>query len=480
MPDPPFTNNPPRQIGVFELGWLRHTDSLADPRVRARSLCGEIAQVVRADRVSLLSTEPSGAQLLATSHTASLDPRASETLRLEKIAMEVRSQGRDVSTLPRESPTRDRQPDCLEWLAVPITHDAQANVRFVLVLQRYVPQPEGLDETLAPIRSQVGSAVGQITASGEFSHHRSTNRLLSTWKSAGRTARLGILLLLGAVLFVGCLLPVPFRLHVRGQIEPSVVRGIFAPAAGTLARLHVDDGQAVRAGDLLAETRSTEIQLQYDRITGERAAAETELATERLSYSDSASQVNSPETSGRSVHRSSARQMVLRARIESLSEQSELIQDVKESLSIRSPIDGYVILRDSQSDLVGQNIMQSQWLMQVVDTQHGYDAVMNLPEKDYGYLHTVMQHRGAPVTAKLRLLSSPETTFTATASQIADTVHWTEGGLAAVEVRMHVPESLPANIHVGATVVGSISAGRRSLGFVLFRPVIESLRSYGW
>jgi len=116
---------------------------------------------------------------------------------------------------------------------------------------------------------------------------------------------------------------------------------------------------------------SLEMQMQSDRIAGELTTVQTELAGRRLQQSETgdtggvgnrneADNANNTD----SLRSTSARRMVVRARIESLTEQSALIQQVNETLTIHARCDGRVMMRDEQSQLAGQNVMQSQWCNQ--------------------------------------------------------------------------------------------------------------------
>ncbi|MCM2371617.1 efflux RND transporter periplasmic adaptor subunit [Aporhodopirellula aestuarii] len=483
MNGPPNSSDRQLQIGLFELERLRRTDSLADPVVRARGLCGEIARVADCDRVSFLAITSGEPSLVATSTTVSIDGRSREVAFLQRIAQRVREQRESVSSESPDDASLTDGPDCLEFLAVPVFSSDETTVDAVVVMQRFAPQSTGLADTIKPIESQIDAAAKAVIASWLSSSHPAASGVGSWWRRRSGLQRLAVFAMILVAWIVLLSIPVAFRLNVEGRLEPASSRGVYAPAAGTLLRLHVADGELVTAGTLLAEMSSNEIQMQYDRIVGELASAETELATLRLNQSDagSARNVDGRENTGMQVMRNhSARQMVLRARIDSLKKQAELIRNVRESLSIRSKMDGRVMMRDDQSELVGQHVMQSQWLMQVVDTDSGYRAIVDLREKDFGYLSDMMSSTENPIVATLRLRSSPDVEFTGRTLAVADTVQIDERGMAVVEVTMGVADSLPDDLHLGATVTGILRVGHRSLGFVFFRPVIELLRSYGW
>lgn len=468
----------------FELAWLRRTDALAAPIIRAQSLCGEISRIVLADRVSYLTTHDSSSQLIATSTTATIDARSSDAAWLKQLADEVCRIGTDLPIDRQPANTHSGMFGAVETLAIPVMTGASIdNVEAVIVLQRYALQPLSLAASLVKIRPEIDAAAAEVATAVRSCAAKSERRGARWWRRAPNWQRLAVIAT-ACIGTIGLLyFPVAFRLPVEGRLEPANSFGVFAPASGTLTKLHIVDGESVVKGTVLAELRNVDIDLQQERLAGELAAAETELTTLRLRQSDSAASdsVNpSPTGYSRDAGNARSRQMVLRSRVQSLQEQTSLMSEVRGSLTIRAPIDGRAILRDEQSDLVGQSISQSQWLMQIVDPADGYEAIIDLPEKDDVYLRRSLNTDDAVVIADLRLLASPNVHFSGRVTQVADTVLLNERGKASIEVTVPIDTLLPDDVHVGASVVGTIHVGHRSLGFVWFRPIIEFLRSYGW
>ncbi len=484
MSRPPHPNAADHAADDFELAWLRRTDALADPMIRARSLCGEISQLVAADRVSYLTTHDCRSQLIATSTTPTIDPRATETAWLRQLADEVCRTGTDFLTDRTSTDRATTLADATETLAIPVmTSESVDSVAAVIVLQRSTQDPQSLSTAMTAIRPEIDAAATEVATALRSRAMMVERRGATWWRQAPNWQRLGMItaICIGTIALLN--VPTSFRLPVEGRLEPARSLGVFAPATGTLVQLHVEDDESVAAGTVLAELNNVDIELQQERLTGELATAETELATLRLrqsdiAASDSANQspaMRSPEAgSGR------ARQMVLRARIESLQEQTDLVNEVVRSLTIRAPIDGRVVLRDEQADFVGQSISQSQWLLQIVDPADGYQTIIDLPENDDAYLRHALNIDATAVVGSLRLLASPDVHFSGKVTHVTDTVQLNERGNASIEVTIPVNDRLPDDVHVGATVVGTIDVGKRALGYVWFRPIIEFLRSYGW
>ncbi|MFG0291427.1 MAG: efflux RND transporter periplasmic adaptor subunit [Rhodopirellula sp. JB044] len=477
MDRPSSASDPERQIGIFELQRLRRTDLFADPVVRARALCCEVAELLNIDRVSFLITQTSPPQLIATSTTVDLDERSREVIRLQELAA-----GAGEDSELAKSDHEHASPQCVDEFVAPIRVNGNDDVCAVVVLQRFAPQSKSLADTITPVLPQLEAASAEIATAWAASPHPSSGSLSRRWKQLGRGKRAALAALVAIAVACLLLIPVPFRIPVEGRIEPAISRGVFAPVSGTMIEMAVADGESIRAGDLLATLSSADVQLQYERLAGELASAETELATLRLNQSDSGNATGSDLRNGSNAfdpRNRSARQVVLRTRIESLREQHALISDVKESLAIRSPINGRVTMRDEQAELQGQNVRQGQWLMQVVDLSGGFHAVVDVPDDNVGYLDAAISD-DSPIHASFRLRSSPDREFEAAFLSAANTITPNQHGNPVLEIRMRVLGELTADVHLGATVTGELPVGKRAFGFVLFRPLVELLRSYGW
>jgi len=74
------------------------------------------------------------------------------------------------------------------------------------------------------------------------------------------------------------------RLELPGTLSPALEAPIYARTSGYLARLHADIGQRVRAGDLLAEIDTPEIDQQLSQSIAAREQAVANLDLTRTSF----------------------------------------------------------------------------------------------------------------------------------------------------------------------------------------------------
>lgn len=286
--------------------------------------------------------------------------------------------------------------------------------------------------------------------------------------------RVGICLI-GLVLIA--FIPVKFRLPTEGTIQPAINLGVFAPAAGELTEITVVDGTKVEPGQVLASIENPELRLQAERLRGELLAAQADLASTRLNSSDQNHRRGTTRTQAGS---SSTKVAVLRTRIKSLQRQVALIEEILDSLVIRAGQSGRVVIDDQQSKSVGQAVLPSQQIMRLADDRLGYQAIVRIPAKSYGYLE--MDHKRTQTTAyaSLRLRSDPSRRFEGSVSRVSDTVQVDEQGQSTIDVFVDLQNVNGDDVRIDAPLIGHVYVGRRTLGFVVFRPIIEFIRENSW
>jgi putative peptide zinc metalloprotease protein len=118
------------------------------------------------------------------------------------------------------------------------------------------------------------------------------------------------------------------------EMQPDAVEQMFVPAPAILERLHVRNGQAVRAGDVLAEFRSVDLENKLAETRTGRDLKAMEL--EALDQS-----VSRPEDAGEQARIDLARTAAAAER-DALQRESEMYDAMIKRLVLRAPIDGVV------------------------------------------------------------------------------------------------------------------------------------------
>jgi RND family efflux transporter MFP subunit len=178
-----------------------------------------------------------------------------------------------------------------------------------------------------------------------------------------------------------------------------------SPFAGTIAKLHVDRGQRVRAGDVVAEVVSLELLgLQLDLLRAHLESQRLEEMWQRLQSADGKSVVPRKKLLETESQVKAARQQrdtlqrKLRAVGLSAGQLEELLARKKlvEALPVRSPIDGVVVGFDR---VLGQAIKAEEPILSVHDLIHpwiqGY-----VSERDLGRIRLGQK-------ARVRLTGDP-------------------------------------------------------------------------
>jgi cobalt-zinc-cadmium efflux system membrane fusion protein len=193
--------------------------------------------------------------------------------------------------------------------------------------------------------------------------------------------------------------------EVDGAVDVPPDRRAFASSqlAGTLQKIRVDRGQAVRAGEVLAEVASLELQsLQLELLRAHLQIALLEETLQRLRSVDqilSQKQLWETESLYNEVrNRRDSAQRKLEA-IGLSSEQVKAILTEKklvETLPLRAPIDGIVVHFDK---VLGQVIKAEEPLFEVHDLSHAWLQAY-VSERDLSSVRLGQ-------TARVRLVSNP-------------------------------------------------------------------------
>jgi len=145
------------------------------------------------------------------------------------------------------------------------------------------------------------------------------------------------LFLLGA--FVGGILFIPFPSSVlcNFELQPHGAASVYVEVEGTLEELLVESGDQVKAGDTLARLGNIELEIEIQRLQGQRNATVAQLhSLQEVRFRDGrrGSQIN-----------------VVREQLVALEEQLQMKQHDMNRLELVAPISGTVISPPQRDDL---------------------------------------------------------------------------------------------------------------------------------
>lgn len=187
------------------------------------------------------------------------------------------------------------------------------------------------------------------------------------------------------------------------DVPPARRSVVASPLSGTIVRILVDRGQAVQAGDVIAEVRSLELQsLQMELL---KARFEAELQAEVLANLQTAAE-NLPQRRLLEVESALSaariRQEGLQQRLRTLglssTELDGLVErgDLVSGLSLRAPIDGVVVRFDK---LLGHVVRVDEPLFDLHDLSRSYVQAF-VSERDVGRMEIGQ-------SARLRFVARP-------------------------------------------------------------------------
>ena len=261
---------------------------------------------------------------------------------------------------------------------------------------------------------------------------------------------------------------------MSGKLVAAQTQKLFSPGDAIADEVLVQNGQAVRTGDVLVRLRSAKLDLLGEQVTGDLAIAETELSVAQASRS----QVNRNANS-RSGSTSASTQEVLKARIAGLKQQQQIIAKQRDALMIRSPIDGIVDRWNIDQSLRNRPVAHGEYLMDVIAPDGGWHVRLDIPESDCGYV--IDAHQADSVACHLRLTSDTQVELDAALRDLDQATVIVQDGRSVLRATVDIVDGTSTqDFRVGATVIGSIDCGKRSLGFVWFRSLIQWWRQHAW
>lgn len=309
--------------------------------------------------------------------------------------------------------------------------------------------------------------------------------LMPVWRSIGKMqwvlrARtlpktIAIAVTVLAALIALCVVPYPFKANCPGNLQPVERQKVFAGLTGDVVEINVEHGSKVVApnpatgeeGTLLALLESTDLAIRIEDNRGQLAEAMEQLETVRLNLNKrGADPREKPQLEGRREE--------LQKRFETLRAQEALLEQQRQDLEVRSPIDGEVITWDLEGRLLHRPVQQGNVLMEVVNTKGKWQLELRMPEKRMGHIDRYLRELKAEdpeasLPVEFILATHPNKTFQGQVTEINERaeVRGEEGVTVQIKVDLEDEEGLPEHLRPGAEVSAKIMCGYKPVGYVL-------------
>lgn len=269
--------------------------------------------------------------------------------------------------------------------------------------------------------------------------------------------------------------PYPLILEADAVLEPSLRRAIHASVDGYIEELLVEDGQAVKKGQILVKLRSPVLDLQIEEAIGQVRA----FAEKRNGLRVALNQLTSSSTEAAATQtRLSADISLLETQEKLIADKLEFLSNEKQKLTIESPIDGMVASRELRRELESRPLRRGDSLFGVVDLEGDWQLVIRVADRDTGYL---LKHYGETKRPVAFVFDSiPEQQFHCDIAHISTIMENSVGRESCLPVFATVDKEIATKAHVGAKARVFFDCGRQPTWFVWCRPLVEAIQKRIW
>lgn len=450
-----------------------------DRRRIALDLANEGAAALRVDRVSVLLADESGFRLEAATSVNEINRRANASRAIEQLVFDVRRQGAALPWTSTDESTDAAKAYLQESGAnrvrvEPLSPKAGSwdEACGAVVLESFSNAP--LHPDFDGVTEVCRHATTALTNAAAHESHGLRSRLLS-WKALApsRRARTIAMSIVGVLLALA-LIPTDFELESHGQVQPARRRHIYAPADGIIEKVFVDNAVSVDEGKTLAVMRNSDLDLEEQRIRGEITTSNARLGAIRATRVD-----HDRRPTSTSAGQLAAEEEELKKTLESLGRQLEIVNRRVAELTLSSPIAGQVVRWDLIRSLESRPVRQGQLLMQVVDPTGPWQLELRIPDRHVRHVLAAQAAAKEANQLSVRFLfrMSPKTTYSATLDDVHLATDLDQDGELSTLAKVTLnPKNIP-DLRPGSSVIAKIKCGRRSLGYVWLRELLEFLQT---
>ncbi|MFK7769388.1 MAG: efflux RND transporter periplasmic adaptor subunit [Mariniblastus sp.] len=469
------------------------------------TLANEGRRLIDCDRVSVAMGTGRNCRIRAVSGLDSVERRAEQVKKLGSLAASVIHAGQPLwysgedNDLPPQIEKKlhayvDKSHS--KMLAIvpllesePDSEDAEKNSRAkkrkplgALIIEQLT------DSRVTPVlekRAQMVAEHGQMALTNAAEHN--SIFLMPVWKMLGKITAafqgekllktVGILGAIGLVCAFLAIYPYSFGLGAKGSLVPELRHEVFALTDGTTYEINVsDDGDTlVEAKQVLVRMSNSDIDLELSRIRGQVAQKQQEWDTNNRLMG------NTRRSENQMMEKMELRSKMLEAEavLSSLKEEEKIYLDQQALLDIRSPISGRVVNRNVRQNLMNRAIQRGQKLMTIVAPDTKWQLELEMPEKRISHLLKAQRESDAPLKVTFGLVSNPGIEYVGELVAV-DTkldVYSDEGNAALLTVAFP-NEDIDLDLLLQETrVMAKVHCGTRSIGYVMFHELIETVQS---
>jgi multidrug resistance efflux pump len=468
-----------------------------DAKATAFTLANEGRRLIRCDRASVTLARQRRQIVEAVSGLDTIDRRGDEAKLLERLASAVAATrqplwhwGQSQNLPPQIEKHLDAYLDRSHATALGIlplfaSEDESSGQRGITANERafgtlIVEQLQGTSshEGFAE-RAEVVAGHGASALANAREHE--SLFLLPVWRALGKArgvvqARtlpktLLVCLILLAVVLGLVFIPADFELAARGKLQPSVRSDVFAHLDGVVVNVPVRHEQVVRKGDVLAQMTNSGLAVEIENLEGRRRTTQERIQSIRRA------QLDGYRSSTEDRNRLGGELLELSQVAENIERELSLLLQKQEHLTVRSDMDGQVVTWNVDAQLSRRPVQTGQLLMTVVDLGGDWELELYMPERRMGHVAAAAVRFPEGLHVVFTLASHPGREFEGQVIEVQRKaeVQGDEGN--AVIIRVAIDREKLPELRSETSVTARVFCGRRSLGYVLFHDVLETIQT---
>ena len=267
-----------------------------------------------------------------------------------------------------------------------------------------------------------------------------------------------------------------FNIKARGSLQPIRRRDVFFGVDGTVNKILVKDGDKVQAGQVLIELMNPELERRWHQISGELDETNERLDAvyEQLQQGRRHGWENPAEEA-----QVSGQLQQLQVRKKSLVQQLSWLKEERDRLSIRSPIDGIVMLPwDAEQMLLHRPVSATQKAMTIADPSGGWELELRVVERRIGHVLEAQRSSKEPLPVSYVLATDPATKRHGMVRKIHEIAQVSGEEGPTVKVLVGLRQPLPEDPRAGATVIARIKCGRTTVFYAWFHEAVEWVQKH--
>jgi multidrug efflux pump subunit AcrA (membrane-fusion protein) len=270
------------------------------------------------------------------------------------------------------------------------------------------------------------------------------------------------------------IIPADFNVRAEGELQPHRQQHVFAPFEGQVASLPVQHGDQVKANEILLELRSPELDLESHRIQGEFNTTQQRIASieSSLLQMDVADEPDESRSNQLAAEREELAQLLASQR-----EQLSVLRQQREKLVIRSPMDGRVLTWDLEQLLSDRPVQRGQLLLSIANLNGPWVAELDVPDDQIGYVLSAHKTTDA-IQGSFQLATNRGVDYRGEVLRVSSRTESADHDRAIVRVTMDVDEEAIGELRPGATIFAEIHCGQRTVAYVLFHDLFETVQNW--